>query len=375
MQVAALISDQRHYEAGAKPMIALVHARRTPEHLFYGLVFHAGSEVTEFLSGKPGEWGVAGDLQSAESSLRKFDVEWILTDDYLPRLEFGLKLSKRLGVRHATFVHILYGIQALNPSLRAEQNAAGFWGATVSRYVPFGVLSSRYRIALQRSDLVIANSRFTARTLNTLYSQRADCVAYPPIDATIFNPQTNYPVLEKKYPLVYLGGRGEVPGSEMARMARLLWLLNIRTCSVFGDRRAAELWRRNYPGTTIARFELSDYELSQLYRSATFTLLPDTWEDFGNVGPESLLCGTPVILSGYQPWLEIVGPGSHARYIDSLATDRVRSDSERIEVEPSDLSGAITNLRLELSPDRFSERILDGMGRVEGSRGRTAPQL
>lgn len=363
MRVATLISDDRHYYAGAKPMISLVHSKRRSGDLFYGLVLHAGPEVTEYLSSKSGEWGVVRDLRSAQTCLQRVDVEWILTDDYLPRLEFGLKLAKRLGVRHATFVHILFGIQSLNPRLLAEQNAGGPLIATASRFIPFTILSYRYRIALQRSNLLIANSLFTASTLTTLYSQRADFVAYPPIDWRIFDARLGEPAPHKKSPLVYLGGRGEVRSLEMARMAHLLETLGIRKCSAFGDRRAVETWQRIYRGATSTRFELNDHELSDLYRSSTFTVLPNTWEDFGNVGPESLLCGTPVVLSGYQPWLEITGPGPHARYLDSLLEAGQRDESEAIHVASSDLITVINGLRRELSPERFSERVLNGMNR------------
>lgn len=49
---------------------------------------------------------------------------------------------------------------------------------------------------------------------------------------------------------------------------------------------------------------LSVNELVNLYAESRVTYVPTEYELFGHVGAESLLCGTPVILDAYHPFLE-----------------------------------------------------------------------
>ena len=51
--------------------------------------------------------------------------------------------------------------------------------------------------------------------------------------------------------------------------------------------------------------KLSVEELVKIISSSSVTYVPTAYELFGYVGAESILCGTPVILDTYHPFLEL----------------------------------------------------------------------
>lgn len=77
------------------------------------------------------------------------------------------------------------------------------------------------------------------------------------------------------------------------------------------------------------KFLLPRHKLQQLYHAADATVLPSWYDPFGNVGVESLACGTPLVSTAFTGASELIQPGingicvSSPDAIDELA-DAVR---------------------------------------------------
>jgi glycosyltransferase involved in cell wall biosynthesis len=111
------------------------------------------------------------------------------------------------------------------------------------------------------------------------------------------------------------------------------------------------------PRTNSVRFlgHVSDAELCELYRQASFTIYPSLYEGFGFPVVDSLRHGTPVLCSFNSSLAEFAGPGvcyfdaSDPASLDAACRDLL--DSGPVEVTRNDLDDG-------LSWDRLARKIV-----------------
>jgi glycosyltransferase involved in cell wall biosynthesis len=176
-------------------------------------------------------------------------------------------------------------------------------------------LFDRLQIRLERrhyaaAETVIAHSRAMAGELRDLYglAEEKIRVIHPPVDTGRFRP---------------------VDAERRARLRAAFGFDPATTVFAFvstGHRRKGlDLLRHGFetsdlpirlavagrpigrPGRNLA--ELGYVEaIEDLYAAADYTILASTYEPFGLVGVESLLCGTPVVLAGGIGCREVIAP-------------------------------------------------------------------
>lgn len=77
-------------------------------------------------------------------------------------------------------------------------------------------------------------------------------------------------------------------------------------------------------------------DIEKLYTAADYTLLPSKYEPFGLVVPESLACGTPVIVSKYTGAAELLSAGDGI-ILDDISADGVYNTLLEIEQKKFDV--------------------------------------
>ena len=213
----------------------------------------------------------------------------------------------------SAFIHSRNWIDALQP----------FWKKYLARAL--NPLLARLDIRLSRfSDKIIANSNFTAGTIERVYNRKADAIAYPAIDFHQFHPEAN---VEKQEALVTV--------AKLSRFKRVDFLLRVFSLVLKQHPRlvyhivgrgedevklktlAREL---NVSANVIFHGGLSNEQLAALHRRSLLFLHGSIEEPFGMAPLEAIACGTPVIAHKSGGPLEFVDD-SCGRLIDSLAAE------------------------------------------------------
>ena len=98
------------------------------------------------------------------------EVDYLISDDYVPRLKLLLEARDEIGVKCATYVQVLYGIHSIarnfNKNHLSIKTRILF---SMSSALPFKLISHGYRSTLGKMNKVIANSGFTTLMLSLLY--------------------------------------------------------------------------------------------------------------------------------------------------------------------------------------------------------------
>ena len=248
----------------------------------------------------------------------KFDV--LICHGYGPSTWIGYTLKKLKGKKYISYIHSPPRFLYLPKSERnlwrfdGTRNIVYFLGQ-LTRPV-FKFIDSTSVVC---SDLVLANSHFTARRIKLIYGVSAE-VCYPPVDTEIFKPLPEKTVkhLHSKLgsPLILSGGR-------IAAVKRWEWLIDMMyyvkrefpeaVLAVTG-----EISRENfsYVKWLIERAKKlkvksnivflgfkSLRELVELYNVADVYVYSVPREDFGLCPVEAMACGTPVVV-----WNDGSGP-------------------------------------------------------------------
>ncbi len=292
---------------------------------------------------------------------RRLRVDCIIGDDYFPRLQLSGRLATRLKVPHITYCHILFGMQTLNPRLLSNDLSPRGLGLNLGTLIPFRVLVRAYTRMLQSANALVANSQFTAQLLNANYGVECRRVIYPPT-ATFCRRELKALKSSPQHAIVYFGSVRE-GGKEAASRVSLLCRANhIEHCDLIGSRETSALFASVFGGNSEYHADLSDTALASLYSSSEITILPQGWESFGLVGPESLLSGTPVALFNFQPWMEIAYDKAF------IAVVTPTESLEECHESPDDLSRLGSNLQSKLeghlSASNFMKQITSVCERV-----------
>jgi len=188
----------------------------------------------------------------------------------------------------SAFIHSRNWIEALQP----------FWKKYLARAL--NPLLARIDIRLSRfSDRIIANSIFTAGTIERVYSRTADAVAYPAIDFRLFHPGDN---VEKEAAIVTVAKLSRFKRVDfllrvfslvLKRYPRLVYHIVGRGEDEHELKRLAE--ELDISAHVIFHGGLDNEQLAALHRRSLLFLHGSVEEPFGMAPLEAIACGTPVI--------------------------------------------------------------------------------
>lgn len=156
------------------------------------------------------------------------------------------------------------------------------------------------RLQYQQAEVIVAHSEMMRDELRSLYGvpDAKIRVLYPPVDGTRFSPvpAEKHAELRKQFgfadnEIVLL-----FPSSSHERKGLPLIEAALRDGALSGLPVIVAVAGRP-PAQTSDRLRYIGYakDLEDAYRAADFTVLASTYEPFGLVGIESVMCGTPVI--------------------------------------------------------------------------------
>lgn len=179
------------------------------------------------------------------------------------------------------------------------------------RMISLGAVSvaRKFQKAVQKYDLVLANSKTSATLCAFLLDRSPEGVVYPPIDTKAFKSKLNVEK-ENKYAL-WIAKRDYTYGqanliSKLAERIRVKIVGNVHIAGA----------------ETLGR--VGDEQLQELYQNAYVTLYPNWNEIFGYIPLESMACGTPVI--AYN------GGGPSESIVDRETGWLVHSEKELVRV-------------------------------------------
>jgi glycosyltransferase involved in cell wall biosynthesis len=260
------------------------------------------------------------DFDSLVEIAKNFD--YVLTDDW--HVWLGEKISRQSGVKLAIYAQILYGLHSLGISastyapIRERIILAG------TRYVPFTILSSRYRRAMRRATKVIANSFSTKILLKYLYSVESFGVVYPPVDTSVFKPM----ITKSRQMVLYLGSNVGDSDTRLITVACSEALSKEISIHAFGNRNALP---KDLSNSVVYHFKMSDPELARLYSGSTVVVAPQRNETFGYVPIEALACGTRVLVGYFH---ELLMKDDNQKLIQQIGAEDIPNALDAIFKQP-----------------------------------------
>ncbi|HEY9205831.1 MAG TPA: glycosyltransferase [Candidatus Methanoperedens sp.] len=238
--------------------------------------------------------------------LKKENIDWIIGDDYYPRLKLITKIKKSVNCSSAIYAQVLFGFNSISRASSHShlplKSKIVLKGASL---VPFKLLTNGYVNNLNEHDLIIPNSRNVRLILQILYGIDAEPHVYPPLDVDFFKNS-----LTEKSPnnvLIYLGSNaGDTKSKFLKNIIELL--INKKFCvNVFGNIELMEMLCTKY--SVVPHLNISDIEMVNLYSKNLLTISPQKFEMFGYVPVESMACGTPVVAFDLMGPSEIIIDG------------------------------------------------------------------
>jgi len=234
-----------------------------------------------------------------EESLQRFSTDYLIVDDDIPYMRKVLHLrlpSTKTGV----FVQYLYGVNTNSKKKRSSSSKS-----LIGSLLPWRFVIRRYKKLLSLFDYIIPNSQTCGYILSKFYDIPISEVVYPPVGndmRRLIEDSRNSP--DKKGILIFVGNI-ELDyftrdlKEEIIKMRKELQ----EPIKIFAtDKVTAEYFTKQGFQTNS---NLPVEELVRLYQNSRITYVPTAYELFGHVGAESILCGTPVILDTYHPFLEM----------------------------------------------------------------------
>lgn len=225
-------------------------------------------------------------------------IEYIIVEDNIDMMKTALKFRNQ-GIKIAVFVQYLYGVNT-----NRQIKRAGSIQLTFGSYLPWRLLTKMYRDLLAQFDYIIPNSHTCGYLLRQLYDVHPSGTVYPPVGVDM------RPILGKMSKTVEKSGilifAGNIDNDYFFRnikeeIKKFLTDVNEPVKLFVSNHETATYFSQN--GVELYS-KLPVEDLVKLYAESKITYVPTEYELFGHVGAESLLCGTPVILDAYHPFLE-----------------------------------------------------------------------
>jgi glycosyltransferase involved in cell wall biosynthesis len=175
--------------------------------------------------------------------------------------------------------------------------------------------SDSWQIALERryyanAKVIVAHSKLMRDELQELYgvAESKICVLYPPIDSARFAPvdgdrrrqlRQKYGFSDDEVVLLFPSSSHERKGLPAIESA--LEGTSLPVVLAVAGRAPRQASRR-------VRYLGFVRQIEECYQAADFTILASRYEPFGMVGVETVMCGTPAILSSRVGALEVIAP-------------------------------------------------------------------
>ncbi|MDP1688578.1 MAG: glycosyltransferase [bacterium] len=205
--------------------------------------------------------------------------------------------------------------------------------------------------AAQKPEILVANSVFISRKIKEYYG-RDSLIIYPPVDLSIFNPDTKYDTQNSKKYFLAIGRFLHYKKFDLIiETFRELGL----PLKIVGRGREEEKLKKLASGTTnieFLPFAKNDMELKKLYQNARALIFPQI-EDFGLVAAESIACGTPVIAYNAGGAKEIVNNYSGILFPQQTQKFLVRAVNEFILKENNFKPEIVAEQAKKFSKDNF----------------------
>ena len=284
-------------------------------------------------------------------------------DERLPEVAWVEPIRVRLGgVPHAVCDHVfdwrigvikrrlgLAPLVSCNPTRHADIAVCG--GTHPGYLVAMGEragLRDRWKIALerafyQRAAIIVAHSLAMKDEIAHFYGIRGAKVQllYPPVDKARFHPPADAAArsaLRRRFDLpddraVFLLASTSHRRKGLGRLIAYFANTDLPATLVVAGRPVG-----GSPGNVRWLGYCRDIE--NLYRAVDFTILASTYEPFGLVGVESVLCGTPLLLGAGVGCGEVIDAGARIDFALEgglaaavrCAVAQWRTDTHRIEV-------------------------------------------
>lgn len=222
----------------------------------------------------------------------------------------------------------------------------------VKKVLPFFLSHLRIwdRIASERPDMMIANSKTVARRIEKYYHRQAE-VLYPPVDLSVFSPLPKEDVLD-----FFLAGGRVVP---YKRFDLIIEAFNKtgKKLVIFGDGPARkDLQKRARDNITFCG-RVQEKQLAHLYAVCSAFISPQE-EDFGITMLEAMASGRPVIAYRKGGAEEIVQHGKTGILMDFQSWEDIANVVMDFDKDAWD-SFAIRAHALTFHNEEFKKKIRD----------------
>ncbi len=301
MRVAFILWGNRVFSPGMRASLDLAAALGALGSKASAVLVQSSEEVAREARRRLGDAEVrsCGDLSEVPEAVRALGPDVVYSKDHVDSLQVLSEIRSENRAKAVTFTSGFYHLEML-------QGRSG-----LSRYLAYPWITRRYQRLLRSMDGVVAISYYCEMLLELLYGIRPLGVVYPSIDSTLYRPPA--PPGERSGVLVFVGPEGNRPLSSFLPVLEGLPAA-AGPVHLFGDVDATQhLYQRLGKARSRRHVDLTEAELVKLYGRVRATYITSEWEGFGLVGPESLLCGTPVVAEVAQPWMEITGESDAVR--------------------------------------------------------------
>lgn len=297
MRIAILCDNSLPYSAGVKPLNDISDALEEAEQETICISLDFKNNLYRVLKKRSDLWDMVpstGNIKNLQSALKDYDVDYFITDDYIPRIRTGifLKESSR-NSKLIIYVTLTFGLNYIN----SRNKSIGPIRRSIS-FIPWRIISRNYVKYLRKADFVIPCSHSLGYLMSNVYGINCSPAIYPPVKTInsayiADNTRSNLFVYLGHYPDYFIRDIE----SELHSFSEILGIsldVLISPHSKINFKLPKAIYHKN----------LSDSKLQSIYARSKLTYVATAWEGFGYVGPESLTFGTPVILDTFQPWME-----------------------------------------------------------------------
>jgi hypothetical protein len=275
-----------------------------------------------------------------EKIISENSVDFLIVDDNIKLMKHVLRFKKK-SYKIAVFVQYLYGVNTNKRDKRRNSLKL-----RLGSNLPWKFLIWKYKRLIVNFDYIFANSQTCGYILRQFYDVLPSGTVYPPVGVDM-RPILDHIVLptEKNGILIFAGN---IVNDHFSR--NLTYELNNLKDEIgepvklfVSNPETAKTFTRE---GVIVYSNLKVEELTRLYLESKITYVPTTYELFGYVGAESILCGTRVIVDVYHPFLESVPMETNAAKIAhsnrKISEIFLQSINEKADIETA--QKAISNL-------------------------------